>query len=93
MASASKIFIAVAILQLIEGKFIKFESTIGELLPMNWHHIDKSITIRQLLTHTSVFRIILMNRAIVIMQSYGKIILIIACERLKNYFHCFYISE
>ena len=53
MASASKIFIAVAILQLIEGKFIKFESTIGELLPMNWHHIDKSITIRQLLTHTS----------------------------------------
>lgn len=53
MASASKIFIAVAILQLIEGKFIRFESTIGELLPMNWHHIDKSITIRQLLTHTS----------------------------------------
>ena len=53
MASASKIFIAVAILQLIEGKFIKFESTIGELLAMNWHHIDKSITIRQLLTHTS----------------------------------------
>lgn len=53
MASGSKIFIAVAILQLIEGKFIKFESTIGQLLPMDWHHIDKSITVRQLLTHTS----------------------------------------
>lgn len=53
MASGSKIFIAVAILQLIEGKFIKFESSIGQLLPMDWHHIDKSITVRQLLTHTS----------------------------------------
>lgn len=53
MASGSKIFIAVAILQLIEGKFIKFESTIGQLLPIDWHYIDKSITVRQLLTHTS----------------------------------------
>ena len=53
MASASKIFIAVAILQLIEGKFLSLNQTLGEVLPMDWHHIDKTITIRQLLTHTS----------------------------------------
>ncbi len=53
MASGSKIFIAVAILQLIEGKFLSFNSTIGEVLPMDWHQIDRTITIRQLLTHTS----------------------------------------
>ena len=53
MASGSKIFIAVAILQLIEGKFISFDSTLGQLLPFDWHHIDKNITVRQLLTHTS----------------------------------------
>ena len=53
MASASKIFIAVAILQLIEGKFLSLSQTLGEVLPMDWHHIDKTITIRQLLTHTS----------------------------------------
>lgn len=53
MASGSKVFIAVAILQLIEAKFLSFESTIGELLPIDWHAIDKKITVRQLLTHTS----------------------------------------
>ena len=53
MASGSKVFIAVAILQLIEGKFISFDSTLGQLLPFDWHHIDKNITVRQLLTHTS----------------------------------------
>ncbi|MDE5978008.1 MAG: beta-lactamase family protein [Turicibacter sp.] len=53
MSSASKIFIAVAILQLIEGMFISFDQTIGELLPIDWHGIDREITIRQLLTHTS----------------------------------------
>lgn len=53
MASGSKVFIAVAILQLIEAKFISFESTIGELLPIEWHMIDPKITVFQLLTHTS----------------------------------------
>lgn len=52
-ASAGKAFVAVGILQLIEEKRIGFEDTIGALLDMDWKAIDKSITVRQLLTHTS----------------------------------------
>lgn len=52
-ASAGKVFVAVAILQLIEQGKIKFEDTLGSLLDMDLRQIDKDVTVRQLLTHTS----------------------------------------
>lgn len=52
-ASAGKVFVAVGILQLIEQGKIQFDDTIGNLLDLEWHDIDKDVTIRQLLTHTS----------------------------------------
>lgn len=52
-ASAGKVFVAVAILQLIEQGKMRFEDTLGTLLDMNLGQIDKDVTVRQLLTHTS----------------------------------------
>ncbi len=52
-ASAGKVFVAVAILQLIENGKLKFEDNIGNLLDFDLKEIDKNITIRQLLCHTS----------------------------------------
>lgn len=52
-ASAGKVFVAVGILQLIEQGSIKFDDTIGLLLDISLHNIDKEITVRQLLNHTS----------------------------------------
>lgn len=52
-ASAGKVFVAVAILQLIEQGKMQFEDTLGTLLDMNLGQIDKDVTVRQLLTHTS----------------------------------------
>ena len=52
-ASAGKIFVAVGILRLIEEGRLRLTSTLGEVLPMDWHSIDASITIGELLTHTS----------------------------------------
>jgi len=52
-ASAGKVFVAVAILQLIEQGKIKFEDTLGSLLDRDLGQIDKDVTVRQLLTHTS----------------------------------------
>lgn len=52
-ASAGKVFIAVAILQLVEQGKLKFEDTIGNLLPIDWKQINPKITVKQLLTHTS----------------------------------------
>ena len=52
-ASAGKVFVAVGILQLIEQGRIAFEDTIGALLEIPLQKIDKEVTIRQLLTHTS----------------------------------------
>lgn len=52
-ASAGKIFVAVGILQLIEQKMLGFDDTLGSILDIDWKNIDKSITIRQLLCHTS----------------------------------------
>jgi CubicO group peptidase (beta-lactamase class C family) len=52
-ASAGKVFVAVGILQLIEEKKLKFDSTIQELLDIDLHRIDPLVTIEQLLTHTS----------------------------------------
>ena len=52
-ASAGKVFVAVGILQLIEQGKLNFYDTIGNLLALDWHSIDKDVTIKQLLTHTS----------------------------------------
>lgn len=48
-ASAGKVFVAVGILQLIEQGKLQFESTLGEILDINLHQIDRDVTIRQLL--------------------------------------------
>jgi CubicO group peptidase (beta-lactamase class C family) len=52
-ASAGKVFVAVGILQLIEAGKLNFDSTIGSILKFDLKGIDNTITIRQLLTHTS----------------------------------------
>jgi CubicO group peptidase (beta-lactamase class C family) len=52
-ASAGKVFVAVGILQLIERGEICFNDTIGNLLDFDLKNIDRNITIRQLLNHTS----------------------------------------
>jgi CubicO group peptidase (beta-lactamase class C family) len=52
-ASFGKIFTAVGILKLIEDGILSLESTLGETLSFDLHQIDKDVTIKQLLTHTS----------------------------------------
>lgn len=52
-ASAGKVFVAVGILQLIEQGKLNFEDTLGNLLDIELNRIDKDVTVRQLLTHTS----------------------------------------
>ncbi len=53
-ASAGKVFVAVGILQLIEQGKIGFDETLGVLLDsISWNDIDKDVTVRQLLNHTS----------------------------------------
>lgn len=52
-ASAGKAFVAVGILQLIESGELSLEDTIGDLLDFDLNAIDRGITVRQLLTHTS----------------------------------------
>ena len=52
-ASAGKVFVAVAILQLIEADKLSFDSTVGQLLDFDLKGIDPRITVEQLLTHTS----------------------------------------
>lgn len=52
-ASAGKVFVAVAILQLIEQGKLSFDSKIGDILSFDLHSIDKDINISQLLNHTS----------------------------------------
>jgi len=52
-ASAGKVFVAVGILKLIETGKLSLNSTIGDILPLDWHAIDTKITILQLLNHTS----------------------------------------
>lgn len=52
-ASAGKVFVATAILNLIEKKSINFDSTIGEILKFDLKQIDPGITVKQLLNHTS----------------------------------------
>lgn len=52
-ASAGKVFVAAGILQLIEQHKIRFDDTLEKLLDMELYDIDKDVTVRQLLTHTS----------------------------------------
>lgn len=52
-ASAGKVFIAVAILQLIEKGKINFDDTLEKFLDIDFSTIDKDVTVKQLLTHTS----------------------------------------
>lgn len=52
-ASAGKVFVAVAILQLIEIGKLSFCDNIGDLLDFDLKQIDRRITVRQLLCHTS----------------------------------------
>lgn len=52
-ASAGKVFVAVAILKLIEEGRLSFHDTIGDLLDFDLNHIDSKITVVQLLNHTS----------------------------------------
>ena len=53
IASGSKIFTAVAVCQLVaEGKF-SFQTSLRDCLDIDFPHFDPSITIHQLLTHSS----------------------------------------
>lgn len=52
-ASAGKVFVAVAILQLIEKNKIQLNTTIGEIFDFPLFKIDPLITVEQLLNHTS----------------------------------------
>jgi len=52
-ASAGKFFVAVGIMQLIEAGRCSLDSQIGDLLDFPLYQIDRKITIRQLLNHTS----------------------------------------
>ena len=52
-ASAGKAFVAVGILQLVDKGKLDLNSTIGDILDFDLKAIDKNITIRQLLNHTS----------------------------------------
>lgn len=52
-ASAGKVFVATAILGLIEKGALRFDSAIGEILKFDLKAIDPGITVRQLLNHTS----------------------------------------
>ena len=52
-ASAGKVFVAVGIMQLIEKGRLSFESTLGDILDFDLHDIDRGVTVRQLLVHTS----------------------------------------
>ncbi|GHU75513.1 serine hydrolase [Spirochaetia bacterium] len=52
-ASAGKVFVAAGVLKLIENGQLNLGDTIGNILDFDLKAIDKNITIRQLLNHTS----------------------------------------
>lgn len=52
-ASAGKAFVATAVMQLIEQGNLSLDASLGELLPFGLGKIDRSVTVRQLLSHTS----------------------------------------
>lgn len=52
-ASAGKVFVAVGILQLVEKELLKLDDKIDDILGFDLNQIDPTITIEELLTHTS----------------------------------------
>ena len=52
-ASAGKTFTATGILQLIDRGIIRLDDTLGKLLDIDLHDIDRDVTVKQLLNHTS----------------------------------------
>ncbi len=52
-ASAGKFFVAVGIMKLIEDGKLQLSTTLGEVLSFKLNSIDKEVTVKQLLTHTS----------------------------------------
>lgn len=52
-ASAGKCFVAVGIMRLVESGQLFLNSEIGDVLDFDLHQIDRKITVRQLLNHTS----------------------------------------
>ena len=56
MASVSKLFTAVAIMQLWDESKFKLDDPVAKYLPQFGVHGKEDVTIRQLLTHTSGFR-------------------------------------
>ena len=53
IASGTKFFTALAIGRLIEAGKLDFSSKVAELIPWDFQHYSRKITLRQLLTHTS----------------------------------------
>ena len=53
IASGTKFFTALAIGKLIEAGKLDFSSKIPELIPWDFQHYSREITVRHLLTHTS----------------------------------------
>ncbi|MGB2992600.1 MAG: serine hydrolase [Paenisporosarcina sp.] len=53
IASGCKLFTSIAICQLVEEGEISFDSTIRDCIDEKFPHFDETITIHQLLTHTS----------------------------------------
>lgn len=52
-ASVGKVFVAVAVLQLIDQGKLHFDDTLGQLLDADLGSVDAGVTVEQLLTHTS----------------------------------------
>ena len=53
IASGTKFFTALAVGKLIKDGKLDFSSKIAELIPWDFQHYSREITVRQLLTHTS----------------------------------------
>ncbi|WP_265588884.1 serine hydrolase domain-containing protein [Terrisporobacter petrolearius] len=53
IASGGKVFVAIAILKLIEDGKLVFDDCIGDILDIDLKEINPKITIHQLLNHTS----------------------------------------
>lgn len=53
IASGTKFFTALAIGKLIEAGKLDFSSRVAKLIPWDFRHYSREITVRQLLTHTS----------------------------------------
>ena len=87
-ASAGKVFIAVAVLQLIEQGKLALGDTLGKLLDIDLHDIDVDVSVEQLLYHTSGVRIILMRALWTNTRNCGLNIPITRSGIITTCFHC-----